>query len=138
MIGMKRIILREKEDIEFLTEQENLRENLHFQEMAVLRKSRSGLPVNLFLDDEGRLINAGHWKRIKFQSDKGDRAVSTNMIPMSISDNPQILVKNAKISLNSKEIEEIKKFVRNNKKLLLQLGDQTIDIGEFLDKMRLE
>jgi hypothetical protein len=135
---MKKIILREKQEVGFLTEQENLRENLHFQEMAVLRKKRSGLPANLFLDDEGRWINTGHWKRIKFQPDKGDRAVSTDMVPMSISDDPQILVENAKLSLNSKEIEEIKKFVRNNKELLLQLGDQTIDIGEFLDKMSLE
>jgi len=35
-----------------MTEEENLRENIRLQEMGfTLRKNRSGLPVNLYLDD---------------------------------------------------------------------------------------
>jgi hypothetical protein len=121
-----------------LSLQGNLRENQHFQEMAVLRKKRSGLPVNLFFDDAGDWIHFGHWKIIKFQPNKDDRAVSTNMVSMSIEDNPQILVKNVKIDLDSKELEQIKTFVRDNKELLLHLGDQVIDIFDFIGKMKLE
>jgi hypothetical protein len=57
------------------------------------------------------------------------------MIPMSISDDPQILVKNPKLSLSANDIQKIKTFVKTNKDLLLQLADEKIDIGEFLDSM---
>jgi hypothetical protein len=118
-----------------LTEQENFEENLRIEEMATLRKNVSGLPANLYLDDAGSWSKSGHWKRIKFQPNTGDRPVTRNMVPMSIDDSPQILVKNAKISLNSNQLEQIKNFVRANKNLLLQLADAEIDIFEFGRKM---
>jgi hypothetical protein len=118
-----------------LTEQENLEENLKIEEMATLRKNVSGLPANLYLDDAGSWSKSGHWKRIKFQPNTGDRPVTRDMVPMSIDDNPQILVKNAKVALNAKQLEQIKAFVRANKDLLLQLADTKIDIFEFGRKM---
>lgn len=121
---------------EFITEQENLVENQRITEMATLRKKRSGLPVNLYLDDSKSWAQTGHWKRIKFQPDKGDSPDTRSMIPMSIDENPEILVKNPKMSLSAKEVEQIKNFVRLNKELLLQLSDAKIDIGDFLDKMK--
>jgi hypothetical protein len=104
--------------------------------MATLRKNVSGLPVNLYLDDTGSWSRSGHWKRIKFQPNTGDRPVTRDMIPMSIGDNPQILVKNARVSLNTKQLEQIKAFVRANKDLLLQLADAEIDIFEFGRRMK--
>jgi hypothetical protein len=118
-----------------LTEQENLDENLKIEEMATLRKSDSDLPANLYLDDTGSWSKSGQWKRIKFQPNTGDRPVTGDMVPMSISDNPQILVKNARISLNSKQLEQIRAFVRANKDLLLQLADAEISILEFGRRM---
>jgi hypothetical protein len=117
------------------TEQENLEENLKIEEMATLRKKRSGLPVNLYLDDIGSWSKSGHWKRIKFQPNTGDHPTTKDMVPMSIGDDPQILVKNIKLDISSKQIEQIKAFVRANKDILLQLADADIDIGEFLDRM---
>lgn len=118
-----------------LTEQENLEENIKIEEMATLRKSISGLPANLYLDDAGTWSKSGHWKRIKFQPNTGDRPATRDMVPMSIADTPQILVKNAKIELDAKQLEQIKAFVRANKDLLLQLADMEIDIFEFGRKM---
>jgi hypothetical protein len=118
-----------------LTEQENLEENLKIKEMATLRKKRSGLPVNLYLDDAGTWSKSGHWKRIKFQADKSDSANTRSMIPMSISDNPRILIKNPRLSLSADDIEKVKIFVKMNKDLLLQLADEKIDIVEFTNKM---
>jgi hypothetical protein len=120
---------------EMLTEQENLEENLRIEEMATLRKNVSGLPANLYLDDTGSWTKSGHWKRIKFQPNTGDRPVTRDMVPMSIDDSPQILVKNARISLNAKQLDQIKKFVQVNKDLLLQLANAEIDIFEFGRKM---
>ncbi|MDR2407357.1 MAG: hypothetical protein LBE13_04495 [Bacteroidales bacterium] len=118
------------------TEQENLEENLKIEEMATLRKSRSGLPANLYLDDTGSWSKSGHWKRIKFQPNTGDHPVTGNMIPMSIDDDPKILVKSAKIELNAKQLEQIKAFVKVNKSLLLQLADAKIDIITFVQQMK--
>jgi hypothetical protein len=117
------------------TEQENLAENLKIEEMATLRKNVSGLPANLYLDDTGSWSKSGHWKRIKFQPNTGDRPVTGDMVPMSIDDNPKILVKNAKIALNAKQLEQIRAFVQANKDLLLQLADAEIDIFEFGRRM---
>jgi hypothetical protein len=117
------------------TEQENLEENLKIEEMATLRKSDSGLPANLYLDDAGTWSKSGHWKRIKFQPNTGDRPVTRDMVPMSIDDNPQILIKNAKVALNAKQLEQIKAFVKTNKDLLLQLADAEISILEFGRRM---
>ena len=113
-------------------------EEEHLEEMATLRKQRSKLPVNLYLDDSGSWKNTGHGKRIKFQADKADRPMTRDMIPMSIEDEPKILIKNPKISLSASDLDKIKNFVRANKVLLLQLSDTKIDIGEFLSKMKTE
>ena len=122
---------------EYLTEEENLRENERLSEMgATLRKARSGLPVNMFLDDCSLYKLSGHWKRVKFQPNKGNLADTRSMIPMSISDNPEILVKNPKLRITNKELDQIKAFVRMNKQLLLDMADQKIDFGDFLDKMK--
>jgi hypothetical protein len=118
-----------------LTEQENFEENLKIEEMATLRKSDSGLPANLYLDDTGSRSKSGHWKRIKFQPNTGDRPVTRDMVPMSIDDSPQILVKNVKVALNMKQLDQIKAFVLANKDLLLQLADAEISILEFGRRM---
>ncbi|GHU57587.1 hypothetical protein FACS189442_6540 [Spirochaetia bacterium] len=104
--------------------------------ITTLRKSRSGLPANVYLDDIGTWTNFGRRKIIKFQPDRGDHAITANMVPMSIDDNPQVLAETPEISLSSHEIEQIKTFVRDNKDLLLQLGEQKIDIGDFIGRMR--
>jgi hypothetical protein len=118
-----------------LTEQENLEENLRIEEMATLRKSDSGLPVNLYLDDVGSWSKSGHWKRIKFQANKNNSANTRTMVPMSISDDPQILIKNPRLSLSAKDVEKVKNFVRANKDILLLLADEKISILEFGRRM---
>jgi hypothetical protein len=107
----------------------------HFEEMATLRKSRSGLPVNLYLDDSGSWKKSGHFKKIKFQADTNDKPLTHNMVPMSISDDPQVLI-NTKMQLTSQELFQVKNFVKENKDLLLKLSDAEIDIGDFLLQMK--
>ncbi|MFP3040281.1 hypothetical protein LQZ19_00515 [Treponema primitia] len=57
------------------------------------------------------------------------------MVPMSIDKKPHILAQEIKIDLNYFEINQIKKFVKNNKDLLLQLAEANIDFFDFLEKM---
>jgi len=51
---------------------------------------------------------------------------------MSIEENPRVLVKNAEIELTGDELKQIKYFVIRNKKNLLKLINQKIDILDFV------
>jgi hypothetical protein len=53
---MKMIILKEVS-----------KDSSRFNEMAVSRKDKTGLPVNIYLDTNGTYKRGGHGKRIKFQ-----------------------------------------------------------------------
>jgi hypothetical protein len=122
-----------------MTTEENLRENQkygHLMEMSVLRKNRTGLPVNIWIDEGQTFNSGGHWKRIKFQGDKGDHPNSNYMIPMTISENPEVKIENMnEIKLSNYDIELVKKFVVLNLDLLKGLGD-TIDIFDFTEQMK--
>lgn len=104
-------------------------------EMACLRKNKTGLPVNIYVDDSGAWKDSGHANRIKFQRDRGDRPITRDMIPMSIDDNPQILVPNPDMDLSASDINAVKRFVVENKELLEKLGDTEIDIEDFIQNM---
>ena len=123
----------------YISEAESARENKrHLGEMSNLVKKLSKLPANLWLDDDGTWMTTKHKIiRLKFQGDRQNLINKSNMIPMSISDNPQILVKNPKkLELDKSEIDLIKKFVKVNKDLLVKLQNQEINFGDFLKKMK--
>jgi hypothetical protein len=109
------------------------------EEMAGLRKSDSGLPVNLWLDDSSYYKRAGHWKRLKFQGDYGNKVNPENMFTMTVSKNPEIMPKSAEtqIKLPARDIEEIRRFIKNNYELLSKLADQEISAFDFFKKMKL-
>ena len=100
--------------------------------MANLRKDRSGLPVNIWLDESQTYKSSRHGYRIKFQRDKGDRVSKTNLSTMTISDNPQVIGDH---ELSSKEITMLKNFVIRNKQALIQLSDMEISIFDFAEQM---
>lgn len=105
-------------------------------EMSCLRKKRTGLPVNIYVDDSGTWKKMRHANRIKIQCNKGDYPNTRGMIPMSIDDNPRILVDNPKMELSAADINAVKKFVIANKDLLIGLGsDDNFDIVDFTGAM---
>jgi hypothetical protein len=112
-------------------------EKSNLYEMATLKKRRSGLPVNIYLDDSGSYIAGGHAPRIKFQPNKNDSSDTRTMIPMTISDNPEIPIdyKSQLDGITEKDISEIKNFVISNKSNLLRLcnKDDDYDIQDFLN-----
>ena len=125
--------VREKENADKLQEEIN-----SLWEMATLRKFRSGLPVNIWVDDSLHYKKAGHGRRIKFQGDKGDSPNTLDMIPMTIADEPKIVGYKGEVKLSSSDINKIKSFIILNKDLLISLSDAKIDFGTFLDKFKKE
>ena len=104
-------------------------ENEPIMSMATYRKNKSGLPVNVWLDDGMAYRKSKHGKRIKFQPDRGDRPVTDDFTTMTISDNPQVFGDH---ELSSKEIQQLKDFVIRNRDLLEQMSDMEIDFEDFL------
>ena len=127
-------------DSDLFDSRSSVNERSNAFEMATLRKSRSGLPVNLYLDDSGSYLDGGHGPRIKFQPDKGNSPNTRFMIPMTISDVPTIPLRNYQSRLDgvgSEDISLIMSFVIANKENLLRLCDRNdeYDISNFLEDM---
>lgn len=127
-------------DSDLFDNRRSVNERSNAFEMATLRKSRSGLPVNLYLDDSGSYLDGDHGPRIKFQPDKGNSPNTRSMIPMTISDEPTIPLRNYQSRLDgvgSNDISLIMLFVIANKENLLRLCDRNdeYDISNFLEDM---
>ena len=109
-------------------------------EMVTLRKARSGLPVNIYLDDSGSYAEGEDGPIIKFQYDNGNSPNTHSLIPMTISDAPEIPIDNYNTILNefrNDDIFLIKYFVIINKTNLLRLCDcnDEYDFFDFLSDM---
>ena len=104
-------------------------------EMACLRKSKTGLPVNIYVDDSSAWKETEFANCIKFQKDKGDTPVVQDLIAMSIEEAPKILAPSPDMELSPSDINAVKRFVIENKVLLEKLGNTEIDIEDFFRKM---
>jgi len=101
--------------------------------MPVLRKDQSGLPVNVWVDNGEHYIGGGHWKRIKFQKDKGDRFTEKNSAVMTVSDDPKV---KGTHSLSIHDLKKLKEFVVRNKDLLEAVSDKRLSFQDFVRNMR--
>jgi hypothetical protein len=108
------------------------------EEMATLKKTVTGLPVNIWVDETKSYALGGHAKRIKFQGDYGNNTNRSNLFTMILSkDDPQIPAKQlSRLKLPAKDIDAIKVFVKNNMDILDKLADERIDIATFLKQMK--
>lgn len=125
--------IRMREEIykKSLTADDNVKSSI--MSMATFRKNKSGLPVNIWVDDGMAYKADGHSKRIKFQTDIGDRPVTFNFASMTISNSPEVTGKH---ELSAKEIKQLEDFVIRNKDALEQLSDMEIDFEDFLQVVR--
>jgi len=96
-------------------------------------KKSSGLPVNVWLDDEMTYVRGGYGKRIKFQRNTEDRPNTRTFSIMTISDNPKVIRKH---ELSDKEILQLKEFVVKNKDALEKLSDVEIGFLDFLEMIK--
>lgn len=90
-------------------------------EMSNIRKKDTGLPVNIWLDDIGSERNVKHnLPRLKIQGNYKDRVSSkTELISVSISDDPQVLVKRPNLEISSSDLKEVLEFIKVHKDTLL-------------------
>lgn len=101
-------------------------------ELATLRKSKSKLPVNIYIDDAGAYLNSEHYKRIKFQKDYGEKPLTRSFASMTLDGKViKSTMKGNKVS--NSDIELIRNFVLNNKECLSEIADFNLDYSDFLE-----
>lgn len=105
---------------------------MQLYEMATLRKKDSGLPVNLYIDDSLSYKRGKHSKRVKFQTDKGDKPNTRGSFSSMTLDGKvveKILPK--KLEISQRDIEAVSNFVINNYECLSLVADFELDYDYF-------
>lgn len=106
--------------------QEDLKQE-YLCEMANMFKQETGLPVNIWIDDGGYWLSAGHKEpRIKFQNNYANNTQINARVPLIISDEPIIpeSVKNVtNVEISEKDLNTINNFIKRYKKLLIKVGN---------------
>lgn len=104
-------------------------EPMLFCEMATRRPTKTGLPMTIWVDDGKYYLRGGHWKRVKFQLDKGD----PNPNHFGVMDlNGVIREPKTEIrGLHVKDLTKLRNFIHNNKVALEHLADIEIDIDDI-------
>lgn len=119
---------------EFVNEKELL------LEMATLRPRKSNLPVALHIDDSSVYLGSGHGPRVKFELVKTstlDTRDKSTMCTMDFDGNLHYGAHIPKFSdrISEKEIDQIRNFVRNNRRLLRLVADGFIDYDDAVSIM---
>ena len=102
--------------------------------MSNRRKWQTGLPVNVWIDEEKWYLIGGHGKRIKFQLNHANTVYNQ---PSALMDLKGELIdevwKDAKnyCKIPSKEIKEVSNFVKNNSYALDKLADEFLYMEQF-------
>jgi hypothetical protein len=127
-------------DKHFITEGENLMENYWLDTLSVLRKSETGLPMNIEVDEFGCQEKELWYNtpRIKFQGNYADRLSCRNFIPLSISENPTILLKNGKpsnLKIIDSDMEILFDWIREYRIPLLEVWNQSINLNSDFMKI---
>ena len=105
-------------------------------EMANVSRKKSGLPMNIWLDSAGSSRNIKHnTPRVKIQNNYRDRFTDelSELIPVSISKNPEILVESVKLELKQKDIQRAFKFISDNYDVLMSHWNGEIDDQDALN-----
>lgn len=109
---------------------------MYLNEMSNCRPRKTGLPVNIWIDEAETYKKSKHSKRIKFQINKSLSFQLENTCSMllngSIPEDVFQKVQNKKdYNLMSHDIEQIRNFVLNNSYALNLIADQKLDLDDF-------
>ena len=114
---------------EFLNEEQLI-------EMANAPVDITGCPCIIWIQTKSEDSGFDNIPRIKFQDNKSTNLQSDKLVPISIEDNPQILLKDYTPALKSKDINKIKEWIILNKVLLLKHWNGQITSYETFSKCK--
>ena len=109
-------------------------------EMADISRNTTGLDVIVWVQTINTQLNVKHnLPRIKFQNNTATKIQINELIPISISDNPEILLKNNdlnKIKIGQVQINGIKQWIVKNKEILIDYWEEKITTDELFQKLK--
>jgi hypothetical protein len=109
-------------------------------EMANISQSTTGLDVIIWVQTNNTQSTGKHnLPRIKFQNNTATKIQINELIPISISDDPKILLKNNdlnKIKISQTQINGIKQWIMKNKEILIDYWEEKIMTDELFQKLK--
>lgn len=109
-------------------------------EMANISQSTTGLDVIIWVQTNNTQSTGKHnLPRIKFQNNTATKIQINELIPISISDDPKILLKNNdlnKIKISQTQINGIKQWIMKNKEILIDYWEEKITTDELFHKLK--
>ena len=110
--------------------------------MANISQNTTGLDVIIWVQTKNTQSTGKHnLPRIKFQNNTAAKIQINELIPISISDNPKILLKNNdldKIKISQTQINGIKQWIIKNKEILIDYWEEKITTDELFQKLKNE
>lgn len=109
---------------------------IHLDEMANCRPKKTGIPMNIWIDETEAYKRGRHSKRIKFQINKNPKFQPSNSCSMLLDGSipekqEQQMYLSKDFDLKIKDIEEVRNFVLNNAYALDKIADQKLDLDDF-------
>ena len=109
-------------------------------EIANISQSTTGLDVIIWVQTNNTQSTGKHnLPRIKFQNNTPTKIQINELIPISISDDPKILLKNNdlnKIKISQTQINGIKQWIMKNKEILIDYWEEKITTDELFQKLK--
>ena len=108
--------------------------------MASISQNATGLDVVVWVQtNNAQSIGKHNLPQIKFQNNTSTKVQLNELIPISISDNPEILLENNdlnKIKISQAQINEIKQWIVKNKEILIDYWKEKITTDELFQKLK--
>ena len=109
-------------------------------EMANISQNTTGLDVIIWVQTNNTQSNGKYnLPLIKFQNNTATKIQINELIPISISDNPEILLKNNdlnKIKISQAQINEVKQWIVKNQEILIDYWQEKITTDELFQKLK--
>lgn len=108
--------------------------------MATISQNTTGLDVIIWVQTNNTQSTGKHnLPQIKFQNNTATKIQINELIPISISDDPKILLKNNdlnKIKISQTQINGIKQWIMKNKEILIDYWEEKITTDELFQKLK--
>lgn len=103
-------------------------------EMANLSKSDTSLPMVVWIQVKQPLKH--NTPRIKFANNHSDSMLPQDLVPVSITKDPKILVDGVKLKITSKEFEQLRQWIIRNMTNLLKVWNGEMSTIQFGKEMK--
>ena len=109
-------------------------------EMANISQSTTGLDVIVWVQTNNTQSTGQHnLPRIKFQNNTATKVQTNELIPISIADEPKILLKNdelSKIKISKAQINRVIQWIVKNQEILIDYWQEKITTDELFQKLK--